>query len=115
MFEIVGLVGAVLTALCVAAIVIAVLFAIRALVFVVTLPFRLLFGLLLIPFWIAKTVLRVGGVVVLLPLLACAGVLAVILFALGAIAVAILPLVPIVLIGLLLWAVIRAFKPASAW
>jgi len=43
------------------------------------------------------------------------GVLAVILFALGAIAVAILPLVPIVLIGLLLWAVIRAFKPASAW
>jgi hypothetical protein len=88
----------------------------RVLFWIVLLPFRLLFGVLLFPFWLLKTALKLVGVVLLLPILAVAGGLALIGLALAALVTIVVPLAPILLVGLLLWVVIRSFsrRPVAA-
>ena len=72
-----------------------------------TLPVRLVFRLLFFPFWIARTALRLVGLVILAPILAVGGVLfAGVLIITGLLAV-LAPLLPIVVITFLVWLVVR--------
>ena len=93
-----------------AAILILVAMVAKLVFFAVTLPIRLLFGLLVFPVWIVKTVFRTIGLVVLAPILAVLGLLA-----LGALLVAgllalVVPMLPLLIVGLLIWLVVRSFS-----
>jgi hypothetical protein len=93
-----------------AAILILVAMVLKLVFFAVTLPIRLLFGLLVFPVWIVKTLFRTIGLVVLAPILAVLGVLA-----LGALLVAgllalVVPMLPLLIVGLLIWLVVRSFS-----
>jgi len=70
----------------------------------------LVLGLLAFPVWILKTLFRTIGLVVLAPILAVLGVLA-----LGALLVAgllalVVPMLPLLIVGLLIWLVVRSFS-----
>ena len=93
-----------------AAILILVAMVLKLVFFAVTLPIRLVFGLLAFPVWILKTLFRTIGLVVLAPILAVLGVLA-----LGALLVAgllalVVPMLPLLIVGLLIWLVVRSFS-----
>lgn len=100
--------GALLAAgLGIAALVGFVFFLLKLVLWVVLLPFRLLFKLLMVPVW-----LTVGGIGLALGALA-APLLFVVLAAvavvgiLGTVLALLLPAIPFILLGLLLWAVVR--------
>ena len=83
----------------------------KCVVWLVLLPFRLLFAILLLPFLLIKAI--VGGVlmVIVLPILAIAGIVAAIALA----AAVLVPLLPVLFIALAIWFVIRASqRPAVA-
>lgn len=103
-----------MTGLVAGAVVMAGVLLVKVLFFVVTLPFRIAVGVLFVPFWIAKTVLKLAVGVVVLPLVLLAGIVLAVLAALAAIAAIIAPLVPLLIVGVLAWAVIRSFRPAVA-
>ena len=104
----------VMLALAVAAVVSVGVFVLRMAFWMVLLPLRMLFGLLFVPFWIAKTVLKVAFGVLLLPLmLIVGGVLAVAAF-LAALVAVVTPLVPLLILGLLIWVVARSFRRPAA-
>ena len=88
-----ALLALVLMALAVAAVVSVAAFVFRMAFWLVFLPFRLLFGLLIVPFWIA----RVGG------LLAAAALIATIVAVIS-------PLLPLLIVGFLIWVVVRSFS-----
>ena len=87
--------------------------AVKVLFFAITLPFRIVFAVLFFPFWIAKTVLKTAVGVVMVPLLLLVGVVLAVLAALAAIAAIVAPLLPLLIVGLLVWAVFRSFRPAA--
>lgn len=89
------------------------LLLVKALFFVVTLPFRIAFAVLFFPFWLAKTVVKLTVGVVMVPLLLLVGVVLAVLAALAAIVAIIAPLLPLLIVGLLAWAVFRSFRPAA--
>src|SRR3954466_8793470 len=104
------LVAAMLGAFAFAGVFLLVAVVLKTVFWAVTLPIRLAFGLLFFPIWLAKTALRAAGLLVLAPILAPGGVLVA-----GALIVAglfggVVPLLPILLIGFLLWIVIRSFS-----
>jgi hypothetical protein len=86
----------------------------RLVFFVILLPVRLVFGLLFIPFWIAKTVLKVAVGALMLPIFLVGGGLLAAVVAIGALVALVAPLVPLLIVGLLIWAVFRSFRPAVA-
>ncbi len=87
---------------------------VRMAFFLLLLPFKLVFGLLFVPFWIAKTVLKLAVGAVVLPIVLVGGVLLAVVAAAGALLALLAPLVPLVIVGLLIWAVFRSFRPAVA-
>jgi hypothetical protein len=104
----------VITGLMVAAVVLVGVLMLKVVFFVVTLPFRLLFAVLFFPIWIVKTILKIAVAGVVMPLVAIAGFGLVLIAAVAALAAVLLPLVPLLVVGLLLWAVFRSFRPAVA-
>ncbi len=82
--------------------------AIRAVFLLVLLPFRLLFGLVLFPLWLARTALKIVGAAIVLPIMAVAGGIALLGLLAAAVLAVIVPLVPILLVGAALYFVIRA-------
>ena len=114
MLTLLGLASLVMTGLMVAAVVSVGVLIVKVLFFLVTLPFRIVFGVLFFPFWIAKTVAKVAVAAVVIPLVALAGIVLAVLAALAAIAAIVAPLLPLVIVGLLVWAVLRSFRPAAA-
>jgi hypothetical protein len=76
---------------------------VKALVWLVLLPFRLLFALVLVPIVIAKAVIGLIAGVGAVGLLAVAGFLLVLV-----------PLVPLLLIGWIVWALASAAAPTGA-
>ena len=112
MLTLFGLAAMVMTGLVTAAVVMAGVFVVKALFFVITLPFRIAFGVLFVPFWIARTVLKFAVGVVVVPVVLLAGIVLAVLAALAAIAAIIAPLLPLLIVGLLAWAVVRSFRPA---
>jgi len=71
---------------------------------------RLVFGLLLFPIWIARAVLKLLSAVLILPVLLVGGLIVGLGFALAALVTAVIPLVPFVLLGLIVWGLVRAFS-----
>jgi len=109
-----GLASLAMTGLMVAAVVMVGVLVVKTLFFLVTLPFRILFAVLFFPLWIAKTVLKLAVGAVVLPLALLVGGVLAVLAVLAAIVAIIAPLLPLLIIGLLLWAVFRSFRPAVA-
>lgn len=114
MLTFLALASLVMTGLMVAAVVAVGVFVVKALFFLVTLPFRIAFAVLFFPIWIAKTVAKVALAALVIPVVAVIGVVLAVMAALAAIAAIIAPLVPLIIVGLLVWAVIRSFRPAVA-
>jgi hypothetical protein len=108
-----GLASLAMTGLMAAAVVMVGVLVVKTLFFLVTLPFRILFAVLFFPFWIAKTVLKLAVGAVILPLALLVGIVLAVLAALAAVVAIIAPLLPLIIIGLLLWAVFRSFRPAG--
>ena len=88
----------------------AVFFFIRFVFSIVFLPFKLVFGLLLFPIWVARAVLKLLSAVLILPVLLVGGLIVGLGFALAALVTAVIPLVPFVLLGLIVWGLVRAFS-----
>lgn len=86
------------------------LFLLKALLWLVLLPFRLLFGLIVLPLLLVKLVL--GGILflVLAPVL----LLSVAVGILGVAAAAIVPLLPLLFIAGVIWLLVRLSRPAPA-
>jgi hypothetical protein len=82
---------------------------IRAVFWLVLLPFKLIFAVLFVPIWLVKTAFRVVGLAIVAPIMLLAAVVGGALLVLGLIATLIVPLVPIALVAALLWLVIRSF------
>ena len=88
----------------------AVFFFIRFVFSIVFLPFKLVFGLLLFPIWIARAFVKLLSAVLILPVLLVGGLIVGLGFALAALVTAVIPLVPFVLLGLIVWGLVRAFS-----
>lgn len=102
-----------MTGLMVAAVVMVAVVVLKALFFLVTLPFRIVFAVAFFPIWLAKTVAKLAIASVVVPLVALGGVILAALAAIAAIAAIIAPLLPIIILALLVWAVVRSFRPAA--
>lgn len=118
MVELLVLSGIVLTGLVMvgvaAAAIIGFVFALLKLVLcLVILPFKILFKILMIPVWLVLGGLGLVAGVVAAPLLAVAVGGVVVLGLLAALAALLLPAIPFVLLGLLLWAIFSR-RPAVA-
>ena len=101
---------AIFGALAGAAILMLVALVVKLVFFVVTLPVRLLFGLLVFPVWILTTLFRAIGLVVLAPLLAVLGMLIIGGFIIAGLVALVVPMLPLLIVGLLLWLVVRSFS-----
>lgn len=89
--------------LAVAAIVTTVALVLKLAFWLVLLPFRVGFYLLFFPLWLVRSAFKLVGVAIVLPI--------VLLVAVIGIAVAVLvPLLPVLVVGVLIWAVVRAFR-----
>jgi hypothetical protein len=84
--------------------------AVRAVFWLVLLPFRLVFGLLLFPLWIARAAFKLIGFVVLLPILALAGGIAVLGLLAATVLAVLVPLAPVLLVAGLAYLVLRGFS-----
>jgi hypothetical protein len=82
--------------------------AVRALFWVVFLPFRLAFGLLLFPLWVARTALKIVGAAIVLPVLAAAGGIAVLGLIAAAMLAVVVPLAPVLLLAGVVYLIVRA-------
>jgi hypothetical protein len=75
----------------------------------VFLPLRLLAGLLFFPVWVARTLVKAIGLLILTPLLAVIGaILAGGLLIAGLLAL-VVPMLPLILIALLIWMIVGTF------
>jgi hypothetical protein len=88
--------------------------AVRAVLWLVFLPFRLLFGALLVPFWIGRTLLKLVGFVVMLPIVAVVGAIALLGVLATAVVAVLVPLAPVLLVGGVLYVVFRLFSRGPA-
>ena len=104
----------VMMALVVAAVVSVGALVLRVAFWTVLLPVRLVFCLLFVPFWIARTVLKMAFGVILLPILLVGGLLVAVVAAIAALVAVVTPLLPLLVVGFLIWAVLRTFRPATA-
>ena len=93
--------------------------------FLLTLPFRIFFGvlfgllllpfgILLLPFLLLRAVIKLAVFAVVAPILLMVGLLALVATA-GALLMAIvIPLLPFALVALFIWAIVRAAQPSYA-
>jgi hypothetical protein len=88
-----------------------------------TLPFRIFFGLLVgllllpftllfLPFLLFRAVIKLTFLLVLAPIIAIVAVGALLVAAFAVLLVLLLPLLPFALVGLFIWAIVRASRPA---
>jgi hypothetical protein len=82
---------------------------IRAVFWLIFLPFKLIFAVLFVPIWLVKTALRVVGLAIVGPIVLLAAIVGGVFLVMGLLATLILPLVPVAIVAALLWVVIRSF------
>jgi hypothetical protein len=88
---------------------------IRLVLGVVFLPFKILFAVLLLPFWAARFVLRIAGLLLVLPFLVVSGGAVLLVVVLGGLLIAALPVAVVVGVAALLWMMVRAVvRPSTA-
>ena len=85
--------------------------AVRAVFWLVFLPFRIAFGILLFPLWLFRSALKIVGFAIVLPIVAvrrrpvrCSRSLA------AAVLAMLVPLAPVLLVAVLLYLVVRSFS-----
>jgi len=92
-------------------------------VWLLTLPFRIFFGLLFgllllpftllfLPFLLLRAVIKLTFLLVLAPIIAIVAVGALLVAGLAVFFALLLPLLPFALVGLFIWAIVRASRPA---
>jgi hypothetical protein len=79
----------------------------------VLLPFRLLFNLLMVPVWLTIGALGLGLGAIALPVILMAVAAVAVVGVIAAVLALLLPAIPFVLLGLMLWAILRK-TPAVA-
>ena len=90
-----------------------------------TLPFRVFFGvlfgllllpftLLFLPFLLVRAIIKLSLLLVLAPIIAIVTVGALLLAGFALFFVLLIPLLPFALVGLFIWAIVRASRPAYA-
>jgi hypothetical protein len=104
----------VMGALAVAAVIGFVLFLIKTLIWIVMLPIRLVMWMLWIPIGLTMGALGLAAGVVAVPILLAVVAGFVIFTVIAAVLSVMLPLVPFVLLGLLVWALFFRARPAAA-
>jgi hypothetical protein len=89
----------------------------RLLLFPIWLPFAILFAVLLVPFLLLRFLFKLALGLLILPFVLVFGVLALVLgLAAGAFALSfaiLIPLLPIALVGVVIWGVVRLFSRPS--
>jgi hypothetical protein len=94
-------------------------------VWLLTLPFRIFFGvlfgllllpfaLLFLPFLLLRALIKLSLLLVLAPIIAIVTVGALLFAGFALFFVLLLPLLPFALVGLFIWAIVRASRPAYA-
>ena len=82
------------------------------------LPFKLVFGLLLLPFLVLRTLLKVLAATIVLPIVLLVGFLALVIGGFAFVLAILAPLVPLALVALLLVAIVKLARhrlpPATA-
>jgi hypothetical protein len=102
-------------ALIVAAVVSVGVLIVRIALWAILLPFKIVFGLLFLPFWIAKTLLRFAFGALLVPVFLVGGILLALVAAIAAIVAIITPILPFAIVAFLIWMVFRSFgRPVAA-
>jgi hypothetical protein len=86
-----------------------VLVMLKVLLWIVLLPFRLLFALLLLPLLALKAFLGVLALIVVGPFVLAAALVGGLLAAIAILA----PLLPLALLALLVWVIVRASQPTA--
>jgi hypothetical protein len=113
--DVLALASLIFLALIVAAVVAVGALILRVAFWAILLPFKIVFGLLFLPFWIGKTLLRLAFGVVLVPVLLVGGILVAFVAAIAAIVAIITPLLPFAIVAFLIWMVFRSFgRPVAA-
>lgn len=105
MIELLVFGGLIVASVAVAAVLGFVFFLLKLVLWTVLLPFRILFKILMIPVWLTLGALGLAVGVIAAPLLAVAVAGVVVVGLLAALAALLLPAIPFVLLGLLLWAI----------
>ncbi|MCC7031929.1 MAG: hypothetical protein IT179_03740 [Acidobacteria bacterium] len=106
--------GLVAAGLAVAAVLGFVFFLIKLVLWVVLLPFRLLLKALMIPVWLTLGALGVAAGAVLLPVVLIALASVAVIGIVGTLLALLLPAVPFILLGLMVWAIFFRKAPAVA-
>jgi hypothetical protein len=113
MIELLVVGGLAAAGLAAAAIVGFVFFLLRFVLWLVLLPFRLLLKALMIPVWLTLGALALAVGTVAVPILLAGVALVAVIGVVAALLAFVLPTIPLVLLGLLLWAIFRR-SPALA-
>ena len=113
MLELIALAALVIGGLAVLAVVGVVFLVFKIVVFAVFLPFRLLFKLLWIPIGLVGGTFSLVAGAAILPVLFMVGIAVAVIAAIGAVLAVLVPAIPFVLLGLMVWAIMRK-RPATA-
>ncbi len=113
MIELLVFSGLILGGLALAAVLGFVFLILKIVIWAVVLPFKLLFKLLMVPVWLTLGALGLAAGAVAVPALFVVVAAVVAVSLLGALLALLLPAIPFVLLGLMLWAMFRS-RPAVA-
>ena len=111
MLELIALAGLVIAGLAVFAVVGVVFFVLKLLFWTIFLPFRLLMKLLWLPVGLAMGALGLAAGAAVLPILLVVGLAVAVLGAIAAILALLVPAIPFILLGFVVWAIVKA-RPA---
>ena len=111
MLELIALAGLFIGGLAVMAVVGVIFLLAKVVLFAVFLPFRLLFKLLWLPIGLIGGAFSLAAGAALLPILLMVGVAVAVLGAIAAVLALLVPAIPFILLGLMVWALVRR-RPA---
>jgi hypothetical protein len=113
MFGLLALIGLMIAGFAVAAVIGTMFLVLKIVLWVVLFPFRLLFKILMIPIWMTLGAIGMLAGVALIPIVLMVVLGIAILGVIAAVLALLLPALPFVLFGLLIWALMRR-RPVAA-
>ena len=113
MLELIALAGLLMAGLAVASVIGVVFLLFKIVFWAVFLPFRLLFKLIWLPIGLVGGVVSLAAGAALLPIILTVGLVVAAFAAIAALLALLVPAIPFVLLGLMIWAIVRR-RPAAA-
>ena len=107
MLELIALAGLLMAGLAVASVIGVVFLLFKIVFWAIFLPFRLLFKLLWLPIGLVGGALSLVAGAALVPILLTVGIVVAVFAALAALLALLVPAIPFVLLGLMVWAILR--------